>query len=128
MFCGDCGTQLPDDAAFCGKCGKAQKAGVVVAEPRWNIRDNEQIRGSGEIYLQPSNVPSEPMPTSDSDTDNFVKTMAILIVLGIIYICSPVDPLPEAVLGPVGVVDDIVVAGGTGTAGLLLILRLITKK
>jgi hypothetical protein len=28
MFCSKCGTQLPDEANFCWKCGKPQKAGA----------------------------------------------------------------------------------------------------
>jgi len=35
MFCSNCGTQLPDDANFCLKCGKPQRAGVQIAEPQW---------------------------------------------------------------------------------------------
>ena len=33
MFCYNCGTQLPDEATFCSKCGKPQKQGAQVAEP-----------------------------------------------------------------------------------------------
>ena len=35
MFCSNCGIQLPDDANFCLKCGKPQKAGIQVDEPKW---------------------------------------------------------------------------------------------
>ncbi len=35
MFCSNCGTQLPDEANFCWKCGKPQKTGVQVDEPKW---------------------------------------------------------------------------------------------
>lgn len=34
MFCMNCGTQLPDDASFCLKCGKSQKAGVQTEPPK----------------------------------------------------------------------------------------------
>ncbi len=33
MFCVACGTQLPDEANFCLKCGKPQKADVRAPEP-----------------------------------------------------------------------------------------------
>jgi ribosomal protein S27AE len=32
MFCSNCGTQLPDEANFCWKCGKPQKQGAQVEE------------------------------------------------------------------------------------------------
>ena len=35
MFCLNCGTQLPDDANFCLKCGKPQKLNVQIEEPQW---------------------------------------------------------------------------------------------
>ena len=37
MFCINCGTELPDEANFCWKCGKPQKEGVTVDEPKWEI-------------------------------------------------------------------------------------------
>lgn len=30
MFCSNCGTQLPDTASFCSKCGNAVRTGAVV--------------------------------------------------------------------------------------------------
>ncbi len=35
MFCKSCGTQLPDDATFCMKCGTPQKEGVRPVEPKF---------------------------------------------------------------------------------------------
>lgn len=35
MFCIKCGTQLPDEANFCWKCGMPQRADVQVDEPKW---------------------------------------------------------------------------------------------
>jgi len=35
MYCINCGTQLPDDAGFCLKCGTAQKPGPRFGEPKW---------------------------------------------------------------------------------------------
>ncbi|MBN1485504.1 MAG: zinc ribbon domain-containing protein [Chloroflexia bacterium] len=35
MFCINCGTELPDEANFCWKCGRPQKEGVQVKETRW---------------------------------------------------------------------------------------------
>jgi hypothetical protein len=35
MFCINCGTELPDEANFCLRCGKPQEEGVKVEEPRW---------------------------------------------------------------------------------------------
>ena len=33
MFCINCGTQLPDDAKFCFKCGKPQDSGTRTGQP-----------------------------------------------------------------------------------------------
>jgi hypothetical protein len=35
MFCSNCGTQIPDDASFCSKCGKSQSAGFSTGEIKW---------------------------------------------------------------------------------------------
>ncbi len=35
MFCFNCGTQLPEDANFCFKCGKPQNVNVQGDEPKW---------------------------------------------------------------------------------------------
>ncbi|MBI4673161.1 MAG: zinc ribbon domain-containing protein [Chloroflexi bacterium] len=35
MFCVNCGTQLPDDANFCFKCGKPQRDTTATNEPTW---------------------------------------------------------------------------------------------
>ncbi len=35
MFCSSCGTQVPDEANFCWKCGKPQKEGVHYEEPKY---------------------------------------------------------------------------------------------
>lgn len=37
MYCVSCGTQLPDEANFCWKCGKPQKSGIRADEPQWEI-------------------------------------------------------------------------------------------
>ena len=34
MFCSNCGTELPTDAAFCWKCGKPTKPGTRAEEPK----------------------------------------------------------------------------------------------
>lgn len=37
MFCGNCGKGLPEDANFCLKCGKPQRATLQAEEPRWEF-------------------------------------------------------------------------------------------
>jgi len=37
MFCSKCGTEIPDEANFCWKCGKPQKEGVVTDPPKYEI-------------------------------------------------------------------------------------------
>lgn len=49
---------------------------------------------------------------------NKAKWIKIAIIL--IYIFSPVDILPEAILGPLGIVDD--------AAALLLLIKSILEK
>lgn len=49
---------------------------------------------------------------------NKIKWLKVIVIL--VYLLSPVDILPEAVLGPLGLIDD-------GAALLLLIKVLLTK-
>lgn len=35
MFCSQCGTEIPEEASFCWKCGKQQIKGVAAEEPKW---------------------------------------------------------------------------------------------
>lgn len=49
---------------------------------------------------------------------NKIKWIKIILIL--IYLISPVDILPEAVLGPLGLVDD--------AAALLLLIKLLLAK
>ena len=51
MYCVKCGQQLPDDAAFCMKCGAPQRGGVsapAAGPPRWETCeiDLEEAEGS----------------------------------------------------------------------------------
>ncbi|OOF69929.1 DUF1232 domain-containing protein [Rodentibacter caecimuris] len=48
------------------------------------------------------------------------KTKWLKIALILIYLLSPVDILPEALLGPLGLVDDI--------AAVMLLIQLLFKK
>ena len=48
------------------------------------------------------------------------KTKLIKIAISLIYLFSPIDILPEAVLGPLGLVDD--------AAAIALLIRILLKK
>ena len=48
------------------------------------------------------------------------KTKLIKIAIILIYLFSPIDILPEAVLGPLGLVDD--------AAAIALLIRILLKK
>lgn len=48
------------------------------------------------------------------------KTKLLKIIIILIYLLSPVDLLPEFVLGPLGLVDDI--------AAVILLIKLLTNK
>lgn len=48
------------------------------------------------------------------------KTKLIKIAIILIYLLSPIDILPEAVLGPLGLVDD--------AAAIALLIRILLKK
>jgi len=37
MYCGKCGTKLPEEANFCLKCGTSRKGDVSSAEPRYEF-------------------------------------------------------------------------------------------
>lgn len=48
------------------------------------------------------------------------KTKLLKIIIILIYLLSPVDLLPEFVLGPLGLVDDV--------AAVILLIKLLTNK
>lgn len=52
MYCPYCGTQIPEDAAFCPKCGKTVKGGNIPATPR----------------------PTAPTPISSHSSDKMTQT------------------------------------------------------
>lgn len=69
MFCRYCGTELPDEANFCLKCGKPQTPSVVVDEPKWEtcrivmetvkeagIFPNSGIRRKGEYCFNAKGI------------------------------------------------------------------------
>jgi hypothetical protein len=66
MFCVNCGTQLPDDANFCLKCGKAQANGThtnVNNSIRWDYKDiliPLNLSYGGGAWQPPAKVCSEP--------------------------------------------------------------------
>ena len=41
MFCSKCGTQLPDEASFCWKCGTPQRSNVRTEAPQWETCEIE---------------------------------------------------------------------------------------
>jgi hypothetical protein len=57
MFCLRCGTEIPQDADFCHKCGSRTMAGV------------ESARGINPSTQSPSTLASEPTAASRAETD-----------------------------------------------------------
>ncbi len=51
MFCSNGGTQLPDDANFCLKCGKPQGPHTAFEQPKWEICEIVE-----EEYPDPLNI------------------------------------------------------------------------
>lgn len=57
MFCISCGTQLPDEAGFCWKCGKPQKQSLQAHEPKWETCEilyeqvSESLWGASSGYF-----------------------------------------------------------------------------
>ena len=56
MFCNNCGTEIPDEANFCWKCGRPQKEGVKVEEPKYETCEifyiivHEGIFGNKSVF------------------------------------------------------------------------------
>jgi uncharacterized membrane protein YkvA (DUF1232 family) len=48
----------------------------------------------------------------------------IAMIGALVYIASPIDVLPEAVLGPIGLLDD----AGAATAAAVFVYKLVTVK
>jgi hypothetical protein len=61
MFCGNCGTQLPDDAQFCGNCG-TKTGGISVNVPSSPPVYNQTAYSPPPppVYNQTANVPPPP--------------------------------------------------------------------
>jgi hypothetical protein len=54
MDCKNCGTQLPDGANFCYKCGKPQSDNLQVDEPKWEICEiYHSVEKKGTIFSRP---------------------------------------------------------------------------
>jgi hypothetical protein len=51
MFCINCGTQLPDEAKFCWKCGTPQKSSVQADELKWETCEIVWKMTSGALGL-----------------------------------------------------------------------------
>lgn len=59
MYCSNCGTQIPDDANFCFKCGKPQRTNIQSDEPKWETceifyqKSTEGLTGTrGNFYAE----------------------------------------------------------------------------
>ncbi len=50
MFCKNCGTQIPDDSAFCGKCGANLKNPANTSEP---VTDQPEVASVSEPVVAP---------------------------------------------------------------------------
>jgi hypothetical protein len=48
-FCSNCGTELPEDAAFCPKCGTPTKSAVAVAAPGGVVYRRGSSWGAGRV-------------------------------------------------------------------------------
>ena len=88
---------------------------------------NEAISIGEEIYVIDPVLCTECVGHYDTPTCSFSfrpmtmnKTKLIKIAIILIYLFSPIDILPEAVLGPLGLVDD--------AAAIALLIRILLKK
>jgi zinc-ribbon domain len=54
VVCSSCGTQLPEDAKFCLKCGKPQKPGLPAEEVRWETCEigEENVKQAGNLSVR----------------------------------------------------------------------------
>jgi hypothetical protein len=90
MYCTNCGYQLPNDANFCLKCGRPQKAGVQVEEPRWETCEIEDIWGGLTLkavavgpsgrYIAAAQAIPPPTWSKHADTEEAMKNLANKLV------------------------------------------------
>lgn len=77
-------------------------------------------------YIAPGRKPSQSQAVWVAQ--GFWKTAfareKVVIVLGIIYALSPIDLIPEVILGPLGLLDD----GGTIFVVLLTVLGVLRRQ
>lgn len=72
MFCYKCGTQLPNEAEFCWKCGKPQTAQSQGDEPRWETCEIVWQKGFVVEAIGPAGKysPAEAAITSGSQSND----------------------------------------------------------
>ncbi|MBE7557983.1 DUF1232 domain-containing protein [bacterium] len=107
---------LPARHALFLLCG--QTVDEARALPREIVRQLSQLAGSGLVVydpaakvLEPSQVLREshapPGVAALVDAGSFAA-QALILAVGVLYLLVPVDVLPEAALGPLGYLDDLV--------------------
>lgn len=77
MYCKACGKQIPDDSAFCNKCGASQKqidADRGGGSPRWEYCEIEEDIVKGGVFGTPTRIfwakaigPKGPYNAGESD-------------------------------------------------------------
>jgi uncharacterized membrane protein len=91
-FCGQCGTQIQDDARFCPVCGtvQGQQAAVQSAPPEQSQQGSYQQyqQASQQPYQQPYQQPVQPERTYEADGDPHtlaVGAISVLSYAGILF-------------------------------------------
>ncbi len=93
MFCVNCGTQLPDDANFCGKCGTPQKSGSRIGEgptgTKWEtceiVREEAVPSNWTESF---TNALSAMVMNPDPNKARFVKYIAKAVGVAGVYVAG----------------------------------------
>lgn len=82
MFCGNCGTQIPDDTQFCPNCG--QKIEAQEEAPKAETKEEAKTEAKAEVKAEAK----QPKKESGAKPKVPVKLIAILVaVVAVICVC-----------------------------------------
>ena len=91
MFCSKCGTQLPDNAAFCAKCGAPCAPGAQPNPNAWQA-DSQQAwnQPAGQ---QPAAAPAKPVLTPEQKKERLFRILSYIPIL--FWIPMALNPADE---------------------------------
>lgn len=123
MFCKNCGTQLPDEAKFCGNCGNPTDN----QEPRQQIPAQNPCSPGQPAYAEPQAPATTPSSDIPSGGLNFLAFLFPIVGL-ILFLCkknsSPVKAKSIGKWALIGGITGVVLT--TALIFLIVVIAILT--